>query len=207
MKTLVYLISFLFISLGVFAQDEYRYNALSEGDWRLSGFGGYLIEFSSFSGELGVSTGGGGALLVNHSFYIGAYGMGLSNDIVSQAPNDQLFNLSYQHGGAWVGLIFRSGDVIHLSGSSKFGWGNLMVTDTNKILLDRDNIFVITPQIEGEVNVNRWFKINVGLGYRYTAGVTNNYIDKSNINSPMGTLSFLIGWFAKHDQRDETKDW
>lgn len=204
-KNIILLFTLCLMSLGLTAQNQ-DYNYLSDGDWRLSGFGAYMIEFSGINGEFGVSSGGGGALLVNQTFYLGGYGIGLSNDVVYNNPDVQ-YNISFGHGGLWVGYIFRSDQLLHLAASSKFGWGNLTLTDFNDATLDKDNIFVITPQIEGEVNVNRWFRVNVGLGYRYTAGITNNYVDDSAINGPVGTLSFQFGWFTRHSQRDESRDW
>lgn len=204
MTKIIILLSFFFTSLSLFAQDDYQY--LSKGDWRLSGFGGYLLEFSTFSGELGVSNGGGGGLLVNHTFFMGGYGLGLSNDLVYTAPNDGIYQIDFGHGGFWLGYIFRSEKLIHIGVNSKFGWGSLSVHEQNQ-LLDKDNVFVITPQIEIEANVTRWFKANAGLGYRYTAGVTNPYVEKRILNSPHFSMSFLFGWFAKHEQKDESKEW
>jgi len=199
--------SLILLSTGLFSQTDNNYEYLSAGDWRLSGFGGYLIEFSGFDGELGVSNGGGGALLVNHTFFLGGYGMGLSNDLIFQTPDNTSLHIGFKHGGFWAGYLFKSNKVLHLGVSSKFGWGILSVDDNLENELDKDNVFVISPQLELEANVARWFKINAGLGYRYTAGVTNPYVVDDITNSPSFSLSFLFGWFTRYDQKDESREW
>ena len=66
----------------------------------------------------------------------------------------------------------------------------------------RDRIFTITPQVEMELNMTKWFRINVGVGYRFVAGIdatyeqgenTVKFYEDSDFNSPVGTISFIFG--------------
>ena len=70
-----------------------------------------------------------------------------------------------------------------------------------------DGVFVFTPQLEVEMNIARWFKINIGAGYQMVTGVdktyTNinnqevNYYNSSDYNSPQASISFLFGGFGR----------
>ena len=70
-----------------------------------------------------------------------------------------------------------------------------------------DQVFVLTPQLELEMNIASWFKINIGAGYRFVSGIdkkytnssgeTANYFKSSDFNTPQASLSFLFGSFGK----------
>jgi hypothetical protein len=70
-----------------------------------------------------------------------------------------------------------------------------------------DGVFVFIPQVEMEMNINRWFKINIGAGYQLVRGVDKTYINaskevvkyynSSDYNSPQLSISFLFGGFGR----------
>lgn len=192
------------------------------GSVSFSGFGAPIVEFSSVDGELGVSTGGGGAVLINQTFFFGGYGMGLATDmpqydlyvkdeftgIVSPYRNRRPM---LGHGGLWLGYIHNTKSIFHWSISSKIGWGAVSMIDKEYRDMDNelgwDGVFVLTPQAEFEINMLKWFKINFGVGYRYVSGVSQTYVDqngeekaffdKNAFNSPVGSISLLFGNFLK----------
>ena len=187
-----------------------------------SGFGGPIVEFSSVDGELGVSSGGGGGVLINQTFFLGGYGMGLATDmpqydISIKNPNTGYISNYYNrrpmlaHGGFWLGYMNQSHKIFHWAVSSKIGWGAVSLIDKEYRDMENelgwDGIFVLTPQAEFEVNLLKWFKINFGLGYRYVAGVNQiyvnatgekvNYFDSGAFNSPVGSITFMFGNFTR----------
>ncbi len=178
-------------------QDKPQY--LFDGRMKISGFGAPIIEFSSVNGELSVSSGGGGAVLLNNKFFIGGYGMGLANDARYTADGSNLrTNLNFGHGGFWFGGLHRPHKLIHLGISAKMGWGSITLREPGMFFppnLASDNVFVATPQIEAEVNIAKWFKINVGGGYRLVSGLSGDILQPSQLNSGVLTVGFLFGWF------------
>lgn len=116
-----------------------------------SGFGGPLVEFSNVDGAFGVFIGGGGAAIINQTFFFGGYGMGLTTDqprysITLMGENGfpkPLNDLCPQigHGGFWLGYIHQSHKIIHLALSTKIGWGALPtprgITETGLKNLER----------------------------------------------------------------------
>jgi hypothetical protein len=217
----------LFIQISGFGQDEQKFKTIFDNNkaLRISGFGGPIVEFSSVINEFAVSNGGGGGVIINN-FFIGGYGIGLSTNhfkdisYVHPASSSGLpfiysnERINFGHGGLWLGGSLNPNEAIHLAFSTKLGWGSINLIeerDNNYSLFHfNDNVFVIQPQIEAEMNITRWFKVNFGLGYRIVTGVDEKVLDagvaggapqmkqffKSNeFNSLTGTVSLLFGGF------------
>ncbi len=196
------------------AKDEpFRY-LFTPGDHRYSGFGGPLVQFGSAEGEFAVYSGGGGALLIDQRFFIGGYGMGLASRHIREnielggKTYDRL-RTSFGHGGFWLGYVHKASNLVHLGISTRLGWGELALYDDrfdidNYDYLTRDRIFVLHPQLEVEMNITRWFKFNVGVGYQLVSGVNGyRYSDNQepvfvadDYSGPQATLGFLFGGFG-----------
>jgi hypothetical protein len=155
------------------------------------------MQFTSVAGEFGHMMGGGGAVLLN-DFYFGGYGLGLTNaipDYVNDNANDRL---TLGHGGFWIGYSLFGDKPIHLSISSLIGWGEFGIMQYDGYYpFVRDKIFVLSPTLEVELNLTRYFRIGAGATYNiYTLVDENLHGYKSNdLSSPGGFLSFKFGWF------------
>lgn len=226
MKTLFFtsLVFMGLISSVLQAQESEKREFLFGGEkpLKISGFGAPIIEFSSIAGDFAVSTGGGGAVLFNQCFFIGGYGLG-SVSMGSQNLTIQVreFDLSvhtysnlrrmFGHGGLWLGYIHNSHKAIHMAVSTKIGGGAVGYYDFDfndwNADLGWDAVFVFTPQVEVELNMLKWMKVNLGVGYRFVSGVDETYIDiggserpyfnSDDFSSPQVSLSFLFGGFGK----------
>jgi hypothetical protein len=196
----------------------------------ISGFAGIFNEFSGFNGEFAFSMGGGAALLIDQRFYIGGYGLGLTTRHLNTVKRIEHYSAientiypdlytHFGHGGFWLGYIHNPHKAIHWSVSTKLGWGAVSLTDKlyrdyqenwNNIMVD--NVFVITPQVDLNMNLLKWMRMSVGVGYRAVTGVDktykyypNNdplevpvekaYFDKNALNSVTGNITLAFGWF------------
>lgn len=188
---------------------------------RISGFLSSDTEFSSIGNNFAVGSGGSIALIFNRSLYFGLYGMGVVFDI----PNldfdinindveelDSLNNFNFKalgHGGLLIGGVFQPHKIVHGGASIKLGYGDLAMFDNDKDLVTNDFTFIISPQIEAEVNVARWFKIKAAGGYRFATDLrTDLFYDKNYVNSPTGSISLIFGWFGEHkifDKKEKQK--
>lgn len=232
-------LSFLFVSvfiLGIsissMAQDNddgYQTLFKQDGKTSVSGFGGLIMEFSGIDGQFAFSMGGQGAALFNQSFFIGLYGQGVVNMPNYTYPKQPLNNnldksIMFYHGGFYTGFVFYPNKPLHFGVSSKFGWGGITLFD--KYYDDNyyfapggyypyqdyqiDMVFVVTPQIEAEMNITNWFKFNMGLGYRWVSGVDGTYesfdsstgaitdqpyFDSNAFNNMTFSLGLYFGWF------------
>lgn len=233
MKKALVLITVLFtygITNFSFAQDddsEYKTLFKKNGRTSVSGFGGLIMEFSGVDNQFAYSMGGQGAVLFNQSFFIGFYGQGLVNLPKYSFPephggSNEDMSTMFFHGGFYTGFVFTPNKPFHLGISSKFGWGGISLYNNyynynyyppggyypyNDYGVDM--VFVITPQVEAEMNITNWFKLTMGLGYRFVTGVdatfesfdiSGNVIDvaffeSNDFNNLTFALGFNFGWF------------
>lgn len=229
-NTKIYLLTIIFFAATsiINAQDdnEPRYLIGSKtGKVYVSGFGQYTIGFSELYGDLAVYNGGGGAVLLNQAFYFGGYGTGLSTshrrdiDMMIDGEEESFEDLRtrFGHGGFLLGYIHKSYKPIHFGVSTKLGWGELSLTEDynydyyyddnySYYSIVNDHVFVIQPQLEVELNMLKWFKINASAGYQIVTGIDQTYMNNSgestqyfeskDFNKPVFNLSFVFGGFG-----------
>ena len=212
---LVFIFNFFYAA---FAQEETKGNYLFDINKgaKISGFGGPIFEFSTVENEFAHLIGGGGAVLLNTTLFIGGYGIGLVTDHRRDIlEGDKLYKdarLEFGHGGLWFGYINHAPGMIHWGISSKFGWGDIVLQEDSEnsnnnqddiYKIASDKVFVIQPQAEIELNLTKWFKANVGVGYRFVTGINENVLDdhgkplfkESDYNQPSVSLTLMFGGF------------
>lgn len=212
-------ILFMVLTITLFAQEEaesekeMKYIFGSKGKTKVSGFGAPIMQFSAIGDEFAFLMGGGGAVLLNQTFYIGAFGEGLSTSHYSQIESKPYVpkgKTRFGYGGFWLGYIHQYQKPVHFGISTRIGWGSIYY-DTYYYDNDYDyeyqadptyldNVFVIVPQIEAEFNFFKWMKMNIGLGYRVVTGINKEYMgepifDKKDFNKPQGTVTLMFGYF------------
>ncbi|WP_250630203.1 hypothetical protein [Rhodoflexus caldus] len=189
------LIGALFLSAAAFAQDEPE--TLLGKHVKVSGFGAPIVEFSSINNQFTVSTGGGGAVLLNQKFFFGGYGLGRSNSVKAKNP-DQKIGLG--HGGFWLGYNFNPHKLLHITASAKMGWGNVSLYDNDfnaRQNFGSDNVYVVTPEVGAEINITGFMKIAVAGGYRMVNGVAVDGYNNADFSSPTASVSFKFGFFGQ----------
>lgn len=192
-KTILLLVA-VFVSVSLTAQEktyeEYKTIFGSE-KLEFSGIGGFDMAFTSFNGYFGVQTGGSMAVLLNSQLFIGGYGQSATIDRVVTIQQIEYRDVSLSHGGFWAGYIFLPNAAIHPVVSAKAGWGKAKLNDYYN-----DNVFVINPMVEIQMNITHFFRIGVGAHYTITSDVeTIEGLSKYDFSGPGGTISFKFGWF------------
>ena len=221
-RIILVLIAVVFTNIAMAQDDKPTQYLFGNGKTTVNGFGAPIVQFWSTGGDFAVSSGGGGAVLINQTFFIGGYGMGMAteHDVenlkIMQTNGSSIsyskLRTNFGHGGLWLGYIHHRKEAIHWGVSAKIGGGaiNLMDPDFDDSMrhgIGIDGVFVFIPQLEVEMNIARWFKINIGAGYQMVTGVdktyTNinnqvvNYYNSSDYNSPQASISFLFGGFGR----------
>ncbi len=160
---------------------------------RISGFGGPTMSFTSINGEFAHMMGGGGGVIINNLF-LGGYGEGLTNTL-NVGGSSYLSDFDFGHGGFWVGYEIARKKVIHPVISTRMGWGGISgYNEITRKYID-DNVFVIIPSISAEINLTRFFKVNIGAEYRRTFNVNIVEMSDDNFSSFGVYMNFLFGWF------------
>jgi len=185
---------FLGFNVNLTAQ-ETLFNSVSH----VTGFGGPILEISNIDGDISAGSGGGGAFIIDN-FFIGGYGIG-NDDIDNKNWEGESYSVDFGHGGLWLGYTSNRKALVHLQASLRIGGGSVDVFQLNRDRFEReDAVFVLTPNVGGEVNITNWFKISAGIGYRWTNGVNNtlDYSD-SDLSSLNGEIVLKFGWFKEDD--------
>lgn len=235
MKKHILLIASLFFILPMANAQDMQY--LFQGKDKkvsVSGFAGVINEFSGFDGDFAFSMGGGAAMLIDQRFFLGAYGQGVTTrhlrSFTRMETDDFGDEMNVDHkdvytrfgqGGFWLGYIHNPQKAINFGVNARLGWGAISMTDkTYKEYYDEswntlmyDNVFVITPEVNLNLNLLKWMRVNFGLGYRVVVDVDQTYtylpdndpnaepvekayFDKNAFNSVTGNITLAFGWFA-----------
>jgi hypothetical protein len=91
--------------------------------------------------------------------------------------------LEFEYIGAWDRLI-------HYSLQLLAGGGGVTLFD-----VESDPVFVLEPVARMEVNITKWFRVNVGGGYRFVSGVDVGPLENSDFSAFFGDLQFKFGSF------------
>lgn len=211
------------------AQSEYKTIFGKSGEkTKVSGFGTVTYDFMNINNDFGLMIGGDGAVLINRSFYIGFYGKGLTTTPkfnYNYYKKDSLANISankrlaFGHGGLFIGYIFQPEKAIHFGFNLKFGGGVVSIIDdyTKDYYYNEKDyyketpiypVYVLTPQVDLEMNITYWFKFKISAGYqfvtkdiiKYKALENGSIVEKelfntSDLSSPLISLGFVFGWF------------
>ena len=196
---------------------------------KVTGFGVVNMDFYNVSNNFVFNPGMDLAVLLNRSFYFGIYGRGMASfptyqfdvAIIDSNQNETIDTRAmFLHGGLIVGGIFMPNKPIHFGLSTKFGVGGFMLIDNsnynhqgsqnyqNNPTYYMAPLFVITPQLDIEMNINYWFKFRLGIGYQWVSNASINYntyangvvenkelINTSELSTPVVSFGLVFGWF------------
>lgn len=155
------------------------------------GFGAPVVKFSSMVDQFALFTGVRGGWVANHTFVLGGGVYTLVNTIDTPGLVEPISKFVY--GGFEVEYIGLSSKPVHFSILVFAGAGRRFRTDEPDP--DHDEVFVLEPAANLEINVVRWFRIAGGGGYRYVSRVTSGDIENSDLQAFFGALTFKFGTF------------
>jgi hypothetical protein len=185
--------------------------------WHLKGYIGPLVALSSVEGSFSVDLGATGGFIINNDFFAGIYGQKLVNN----PSRTDLTTIGYPtytdgevdmiHSGGVLGYINKPGNAIHWGLCGSAGVGILSLTAKDPVTLKRekiygDRVYIVIPRLFTEMNLTKWFKVNVSAGYRFLGKVNGKYInqdheeimvfDKAEYTKPEFSVSLLFGAFG-----------
>lgn len=166
-------------------------DTLIRGGIDSGGFGALVFKFSGVNDQFAAFAGLRGGWIINHRFIIGGGGYGLSSEIcVDEDGRCRTRQIEFGYGGfefEYIGLWDR---VAHYSLQLLIGAGGVTVFD-----FESDPVFVAEPAAKLELNVTKWFRIDVGGGYRFVSGLDLGRLDSGDLSAPFGSLEFKFGNF------------
>ena len=180
------------------AQDDEQ--TLIGGDVDFGGFGGPVLKVSSLAGGAEVLTGGRGGWIINfhaeHTLVLGGGGYGLATGIQGRTPDGvgtRTVDMGY--GGVDIEYVNRTKQLVHFSVQTLIGAGGLSDRDDGRLDSDPDPFFVAEPQANLILNVTHFFRIGMGVSYRWVSGARYAGLDDTDLSGVAGVLTFKFGNF------------
>ncbi len=166
---------------------------------QISGFGGFDLGIHLIDGSSSPGFGGGGAMLINRTFWIGGFGEGIGvNKYYTYLSNngERVISLGMGYGGLWTGYKWAPEDLIHPQFEVRLGWGGVSVEDAeNGRNYANTAIFVFLPSAGVEMNVTQVFRIQLMARYRAVSGSDLELANSRDLSGLSASLAFVFGWF------------
>lgn len=170
----------------------------------VGGFGGPVVKFSRLAGADAVISGGRGGVILNRRLVIGGGGYAVASENIRtdfQFDDGSRPALQLAYGGIEFEYITRPRELVHATVSLLLGGGAASYRSTattgstvSTRSLESD-VFVAEPGVNLEVNVTRWFRPGIGVGYRYVNGSDLPGTTDGALGGAVGTLTFKFGRF------------
>jgi hypothetical protein len=172
-------------------QEKPQEDTLIKGGIDSGGFGALVFRFGEVTDQFATLRGVRGGWFINRQFVIGAGFYGVSNGICHDDDRDCRFReLDFGYGGfefEYIGLWNR---VAHYTLQLLIGGGGVSYFNSTS-----DGVFVAQPVANLELNITKWWRINVGAGYRIVAGLDAGSLESSDLSSVFGNVEFKFGSF------------
>jgi hypothetical protein len=185
----------LFVLAGfAFAQDEQLIGDKIES----GGFGAPVWKTTQLNGELAFLSGGRGGWIVNHTLVIGGGGYGTLTDVQTSlvsGDGNKLY-LRMEYSGFELEYIRHSSRLVHWTVKTLFGGGRIQLREHDPgRLVKSDNFFVADANVNAELNVLKWMRVNAGAGYRLVFGIETEGLGNGDIGGPEAQVTVKFGKF------------
>ncbi|MEE4198810.1 MAG: hypothetical protein V2I54_14315 [Bacteroidales bacterium] len=181
----------------ILAQNGEDLETLFQKPEKIRGYLGPLTHVTQIDGETAYLNGFNAAAILKDNFIFGFYNLNLENNIFSNNDAYPENSIDFEDRGLLLGYIFMPQKAIHFSASLQAGRGNIEIYNEFWDEWTEDkNVFLLTPGIEAEFNITKFFRIGVGANYRFAMDVDQfaDY-DNKDFSAPGGFISLKFGWF------------
>ncbi len=197
-RTVTTILLFL-VAMPLAAQDV---ETLLSGEVEHGGFGGPVLKGSNVNGSPALFVGGRGGWIINHTLILGGGGYGLVNNIDALVPGAfGARRLQFGYGGFEIEYIRQWDHLLHWSAMVLIGGGAVgyRMLDEETLGFEppnrMDEIFVVEPAIQVNLNMTEFLRISAGVSYRYVSGVTTPATSNEKLSGGGGVLTFRFGKF------------
>jgi len=170
----------------------------------VGGFGGPVVKISRLAGADAVFSGGRGGVILNRRLAIGGGGYAVTSENIRtdfRFPDGSRPSLQLAYGGVEFEYITRSRELVHATVSVLLGGGAASYrsreTTGGSVATQtlESEVFVAEPAANLELNVTRWFRPGIGVGYRYVNGSDLPGTTDGALSGAVGTITFKFGSF------------
>lgn len=190
--------SILFLSILLVTSLHAQEETLVGDGFHSGGYGGPVWKVGLVNGKVGLFSGGRGAWIINHTFAIGGGGYSLIVDVETDAvsANEKQLYLDFEYGGFEMEYIHKSDKLVHWTIHAMLGGGTVRLLEHDpKEAIETDNFYMVEPSFNMDINISSWFRIGIGVSYRFAIGLDLEEITNSDISGPSGLIILKFGSF------------
>jgi hypothetical protein len=214
MKELILSVAILAGSLAGLAQDPEDYSSdkgemktLFSGSNSVGGYGAISMQYTTIDDRDAFIFGARGGVVLGHLVTLGLGGSGFFNDVHYDSNLGNDISLAGGYGGFFFEPVIFSNYPVHVAFPILIGAGGVAVVSMQGEDWDdefwseaSDAYMVVTPGVELEVNVTRFFRFCAGAYYRYTSDINIQYpldyeIPSDILRGWSGGVTFKFGKF------------
>lgn len=152
------------------------------------GFGSVVFKGSGVSDQFAGFFGARGGWVLDHVFSLGAggYWMGGGVDVPVEGGDD---SLDMWYAGVEIEFISGWSQVYHITFLTLIGGGSIGAGGRT------DGIWTTEPELNLEINVAPYFRLNFGGGYRFVWGADLPNVSNGDLSQFFGQVSLKFGAF------------
>jgi hypothetical protein len=167
---------------------------------RHGGWGGPVMHASTVRDRAAVLVGGRGGWLLDGRLTLGGGGFGLVSQVPAPGaaqPAGQRLDLAMGYGGGWLEYTFSPLRLVHVSVGALVGGGTLSLRfrDGGSYGSGNDGFFVAEPAVLAELNLAKAVRANLGIAYRWLAGVEMKGLSTWDVSGPSAVVAVKFGKF------------
>jgi hypothetical protein len=202
-------------------EEEEEFKTIFGSDYSSGGYGAPELKLGNVNHNMSLLLGGRGGWIIGHRFVLGGAGYGLTTsntfDYTEKLfdPNGSLIDstrnlrLDMGYGGVLLEYIALPKKAIHLSfpliiGAGGASIGSQINQDPNQLdpvewttydYVESSAFFIVEPGISLEMNMTRFFRLNLGATYRFVSGTTLERMDSNDLSDLSFSLALKFGAF------------
>lgn len=214
-KVLFMAVIVCFITVGVRGQDSTEFHTIFGNVNSSGGYGAPELKFSNVNIKNSLLMGGKGGWIIGHRFVLGGGGYGLvTNNTFPYTENvggvDSVrdYRIDMGYGGLLLEYIAFPKNAIHFTVPVLIGTGGASlaykISDepeyieddwTNWQYTESSAFFFIEPGLGLELNMTRFFRLDLGVSYRYISGMNLKRLKEQDFNDFSLNLALKFGKF------------
>lgn len=137
-----------------------------------------------------------GGVGIGRNMSIGGYFDFSMNEIYPASETLPNVYMDYWSSGGFIEYTVLSNNLIHFTFPLIFGYGEVQMDNENGDAgLGEQNFFKVEPSALLEINFNKYFRFNLGAGYRILNQMNYRNFNQSDISGLTGYFGIKIGKF------------
>ena len=189
----VWIVMPAFLAVSLFGQEQLISDKIESG-----GFGGPVWKMTRLNGEAALIGGGRGGWIINHTFVIGGGGYSTLHDVKTDliGTGGKPLHLRMEYSGLELEVVGHSERVLHWTVQALFGGGRIRLREHDPgHETSSDGFAVVDANVNAEVNVLQWLRVNAGAGYRLAFGIESQGLGNGDIGGPEVQVTLKFGKF------------